>query len=127
MTHPSLRLDNAVHQRTRLGILTVLTGASRADFAFLRDTLALTDGNLSRNLSVLETSGYVAIEKTFEGRRSRTWVSVTPAGRQALADEIQALREIVQAVENQAVENPPAGNPAGGAARQSPRPGPAVS
>ena len=99
MSHPALRLDNAVHQRTRLGILTVLAAGDRADFSFLRDTLQLTDGNLSRNLTVLENAGFVAIDKVFEGRRPRTWVSVTSSGRQALAAEIQALREIVQAVE----------------------------
>ena len=99
MTHPARRLDNAVHQRTRLGILTVLAETSRVDFAFLRGTLALTDGNLSRNLTVLEKAGYVDIEKGFEGRRPRTWVAATPAGRQALAAEISALREIVQAVD----------------------------
>jgi DNA-binding MarR family transcriptional regulator len=100
VTHPAQRLDNAVHQRVRLGILTVVAGTAQVDFAFLRGTLDLTDGNLSRNLSVLEETGYVAIEKTFEGRRTRTWVSITPAGRRALADEIQALREIVQAYEH---------------------------
>jgi DNA-binding MarR family transcriptional regulator len=99
LTHPARRLDNAVHQRTRLGILTVLAETSRVDFAFLRDTLALTDGNLSRNLTVLEKAGYVVVEKGFEGRRPRTWIVATPAGRRALAAEISALREIVQAVE----------------------------
>lgn len=116
MTHPARRLDNAVHQRARLGILAVLTGVSRVDFTFLRDTLGLTDGNLSRNVSVLETAGYVAIEKTFEGRRPRTWIAATPAGRQALAAEVSALREIVQAVEQAAT---PAQRPAA-------RPGPAL-
>jgi DNA-binding MarR family transcriptional regulator len=116
MAHPALRLDNAVHQRTRLGILTILAGADRADFSFLRDTLDLTDGNLSRNLTVLENAGFVAIDKTFEGRRSRTWISVTPAGQKALTEEIQALREIVQAVEGRAAAAP----------RSRPRPGPAI-
>lgn len=102
MTHPARRLDNAVHQRARLGILTVLAGAERADFVYLRDTLGLTDGNLSRNLSVLDDAGYVTIEKTFSERKSRTWVSATPAGRAALAAEIAALREIVAAVESTA-------------------------
>jgi DNA-binding MarR family transcriptional regulator len=117
MTHPAQRLDNAVHQRTRLGILTVLAGTARVDFAFLRDTLALTDGNLSRNLTVLETAGYIAIEKVFEGRRPRTWVAATPAGRQALAAEIHALKEIVQAVEREAASTP----------RSAPHAGPALS
>jgi DNA-binding transcriptional ArsR family regulator len=81
VTHPAQRLDNVVHQRARLGVLTVLTGAKRADFTFLRDTLGLTDGNLSRNLTVLENAGYIAVEKQFNGRRPRTWIAITPVGR----------------------------------------------
>lgn len=99
MTHPSRRLDDAVHQRTRLGILAVLCETGRADFAFLRRTLELTDGNLSRSLTRLEQAGYVRIDKMLDGRRLRTWVSVTTAGRAALNSEIAALRDIIARVD----------------------------
>ena len=97
-SHPATRLDNVVHQRVRLGILTVLEEAGRAEFTYLRDALGLSDGNLSRNLSVLDQAGYVAIEKGREGRRPRTWVSVTAAGRAALAAELRALRELLDGI-----------------------------
>jgi len=90
VTHPTQRLDNAVHQRTRLGILTVLAGTKRVKFVFLRNVLDLTDGNLSRNLTVLDNAGNITVEKEPDGRRSRTWISITPAGRQALAEEVSA-------------------------------------
>ncbi len=99
MSHPSRRLDDAVHQRTRLGILAVLCEAGRADFTFVRDTLDLTDGNLSRNLTKLEAAGLVLIEKAGEGARPRTWMSPTRAGRDALAAEIAALRDLIAGVE----------------------------
>ncbi len=108
MTHPSRRLDDAVHQRTRLGILAVLAEAGRADFRFLRDALELTDGNLSRNLSKLEAAGYVSIAKVADGRRPRTWLEVTPDGRAALAAELAALRELIAQVEGPAS---PSGRP----------------
>jgi len=95
VSHPSQRLDDAVHQRTRLGILAVLCEGGRADFAYLRQTLELTDGNLSRNIRRLEDAGYVRVEKVIEGRRPRTWLSATRAGRQALDTEVTALREII--------------------------------
>jgi DNA-binding MarR family transcriptional regulator len=95
MTHPTAGLSNVVHQRVRLGILTVLQQVARADFAYLRDRLELTDGNLSRNLGVLEESGYVTIEKGFEGKRPRTWVAITKTGRRALAEEVDALRRLL--------------------------------
>ncbi|MGI8593302.1 MAG: winged helix-turn-helix domain-containing protein [Solirubrobacteraceae bacterium] len=97
--HPSARLDDVVHQRVRLGILTVLDEARRADFAYLRDALALTDGNLSRHLRVLEQAGYVAIDKGFQGNRPRTWVSATQRGKAALAAEVGALRELLDGLD----------------------------
>ncbi|MDQ3569990.1 MAG: transcriptional regulator [Actinomycetota bacterium] len=98
MTHPTNELDDIVHQRVRLGILAVLTEARRADFAYLRDSLELTDGNLSRHLQVLEDAGYVKVTKAFEGKRPRTWVSATKKGRVALAAEVGALRALLDRV-----------------------------
>lgn len=99
MTHPSLRLDDTVHQRVRLGILAVLSEASRADFSFLRDALQLTDGNLSRHIAVLEEAGLVKVKKVFEGKRPRTWVQATRQGRAALDVEMTALRELIARVD----------------------------
>lgn len=98
MTHPSSDLDEVVHQRARLGILAVLAESRRADFGFLRKTLDLTDGNLSRHLQVLESAGLVEIEKVFESRRPRTWVRATPQGRKAFAAEIASLRALLDRV-----------------------------
>ena len=94
-------LDEVVHQRVRLGILAVLTETRRADFGFLRDTLELTDGNLSRHIQVLENSGYVAVDKVFEGRRPRTWLRATEAGRAAFARELSSLRALLDRVDSQ--------------------------
>jgi DNA-binding MarR family transcriptional regulator len=96
--HPSLRLDDTVHQRVRLGILAVLGEAERADFSYLRGSLDLSDGNLSRHLQVLEEAGLIRIEKEFEGRRPRTWVSATRKGRAALDAELGALRDLIDRV-----------------------------
>ena len=95
MTHPTNSLDDVVHQRVRLGILAVLMEVRRADFAFLRRALELTDGNLSRHLQVLENAGYVEIEKGYEGKRPRTWVTATALGRDAFHAEVFALKTIV--------------------------------
>lgn len=93
--HPVLRLDDTTHQRTRLGILAILSENTRADFAFLRDALGLTDGNLSRHLSVLDDAGLVSVTKVFEGRRPRTWVKATRQGAAALDRELHALRDLL--------------------------------
>lgn len=96
--HPSQHLDDTVHQRVRLGILAVLAEADRADFGFLKETLDLTDGNLSRHLRVLEDAGYVTIEKGYEDRRPRTWVNATRRGRRALAEHLNALQQLIDQV-----------------------------
>lgn len=99
--HPSQRLDDTVHQRVRLGILAVLSEADQADFKYLKEALRLTDGNMSGHLQVLEEAGYVRITKAFEGRKPRTWISATTAGRAALASEVAALRELVARFDDQ--------------------------
>ena len=115
MSHPTTRLDPAIHQPARLGILTAAAETKRIDFVSLRDLLDLTDGNLSRHLSTLEDAGYITIEKTFDGRKPRTWVSATKAGRKALKEEIAALREIIGAVDSEPAVGPiPASSPAPG-------------
>jgi DNA-binding MarR family transcriptional regulator len=111
MTHPTTRLEDVVHQRARLGILTVLTEADRADFTTMRDILGLSDGNLSRNLQILEQRGYVRIEKRFEGKRPRTWVEATPAGHEALRREVAALHDILRRVGAPVPASPDTGPP----------------
>ena len=94
-THPAAALDEVVHQRARLGVLSILAEADDADFTYLRRTLSLTDGNLGRHLEVLVEVGYVNLRKGYDGRRNRTWASITPRGRQALLAELTVLRALV--------------------------------
>ncbi|WP_242652890.1 winged helix-turn-helix domain-containing protein [Intrasporangium flavum] len=97
--HPTSRLDDVVHQKARLGILALLSEADRADFTYLRSNLGLTDGNLGRHIEVLAGSGLVHVEKGYAGRRPRTWVTITRAGRHALAEEMAAIRELLRRFE----------------------------
>jgi DNA-binding MarR family transcriptional regulator len=99
VTHPTNGLDDVVHQRVRLGILTIAHEARRVEFGFLRTTLDLTAGNLAQHLNVLEKSGLVESEKGYEGRRPRTWVHLTPAGVTALHEEIAQLKQLIQQIE----------------------------
>ncbi|HXL95281.1 MAG TPA: transcriptional regulator [Streptosporangiaceae bacterium] len=94
--HPTNEIDETVHQRHRLGILTITAEAQHADFGYLREALGLTAGNLSRHLTVLEEAGLIQVEKGYEGRRPRTWVRITSKGRTALAAELATLTELVR-------------------------------
>ena len=95
MTHPTRSLSEVVHQRHRLGILTIAGEVDQVEFGYLRDALELTAGNLSRHLTVLEEAGLVAIETGYAGRRPRTWVRITPPGRAALDEELRLLRQLL--------------------------------
>lgn len=97
--HPVTGLDDVVHQRVRLGILTIAHEARRVEFGFMRSQLELTAGNLSQHLGVLETAGLVQIEKGYAGRRGRTWITLTAAGNAALAEEIARLKLVIARVE----------------------------
>ncbi len=97
--HPANGLDDTVHQRVRLGILTIAHEARRVEFGFLRDNLELTAGNLSQHLGVLENAGLITIEKGYAGKRARTWVSLTKAGQVALAEEIAQLKLLITQIE----------------------------
>jgi DNA-binding MarR family transcriptional regulator len=95
LEHPTNGLDETVHQRHRLGILTITAEAQRAEFGYLRDALGLTPGNLSKHLTVLERAGMVEVDKGYTGRRPRTWVRITPQGRAALAAELATLTRLL--------------------------------
>ncbi len=93
--HPTNGLNDVVHQKHRLGILTIAAESKRVEFGYLKDSLELTGGNLSRHLTVLVEAGLLDMEKGYDGKRPKTWVSITRTGRQALADEIAALRALI--------------------------------
>ncbi len=97
--HPVNGLDDVVHQRVRLGILTITHEAREVEFGFIRDTLELTAGNLSQHLGTLERAGLITMEKGYEGKRPRTWIKLTRAGQTALRDEIRQLKQLINNLE----------------------------
>jgi DNA-binding MarR family transcriptional regulator len=104
--HPVSGLSDIVHQRARLGILAIVHEAPRVEFSYLRDSLDLSAGNLSQHLGVLENAGLVTLEKGYAGKRARTWITITKAGRTALADEITQLKLLISRVDS---STPPPG------------------
>ena len=89
--------DELIHPATRLSIVALLAVADWADFAFVRDELALSDSALSKQLSTLEEAGYIAIERPLSHRRRRVRARLTPLGRQRFEGHVAALRGIIAA------------------------------
>jgi DNA-binding HxlR family transcriptional regulator len=89
------QLDPIMHERVRLGILTLLAHAGELDFQALKRELRVSDGNLSQHLRVLEEAGIIAVRKGFLGRRPRTTYRLTPAGRRRFNAYLQELRSLL--------------------------------
>jgi len=89
-------LDDVIHGRVRLGIVAYLASAEVADFTELKDVLEVTQGNLSIHLRKLEEAGYVAIDKSFVGRKPLTRVRLTDTGRAAFSSYLRAMGQLVE-------------------------------
>jgi DNA-binding MarR family transcriptional regulator len=89
-------IDEVIHGRLRLGVMAFLTSVETADFTTIRDKLKTTDGNLSVHLRKLEEAGYVAVKKTFVGRKPQTVASLTARGRRAFKAYLDALSAIIE-------------------------------
>ena len=89
-------LERVIHERARLSILSSL--ATHADgllFNDLKALCALTDGNLSRQLQVLQEAGFVEVWKGFKNKRPQTLCRLTPDGRRRFVDYINTLESVV--------------------------------
>jgi DNA-binding MarR family transcriptional regulator len=92
--------DRLIHERLRLAIVSALAVNASLSFNDLKKQLKATDGNLSVHARKLEEAGYVACEKSFEGRVPKTQYTLTPLGREALArylDHMEALIRTMRA------------------------------
>jgi DNA-binding MarR family transcriptional regulator len=88
-------LDPVLNAPKRLAIMAVLTSSTSADFAFLRAHLGVSDSDLSKQASLLESAGYITIVKSGRGRGSTTAYKTTKAGRRAYEQHRAALRGLL--------------------------------
>jgi DNA-binding MarR family transcriptional regulator len=93
---PFLQLDRLIHEKGRLGIMSMLAASPELSFTELRNTLAMTDGNLTTHIRALQQEGYLSVAKSYQNNRPLTTCSLTPAGRKAFAQYIDLLEKIVR-------------------------------
>ena len=89
-------IDETIHQKTRLSIMAHLAAVGETDFLTLKQTLNLTDGNLSVHSAILEQNGLIEIEKSFAGKKTRTVYRITPAGRKAFGEYVAELGRVLR-------------------------------
>ena len=89
-------LERIIHERSRLSILSSL--AAHSDglvFNDLKELCALTDGNLSRQIQILQEAGLVEVWKGFHKKRPQTMVRFTTNGKKRFLEYIAVLEDVV--------------------------------
>ncbi|MGB7191666.1 MAG: transcriptional regulator [Acidobacteriaceae bacterium] len=90
-------LDRLIHERARLSLLTsLITHPKGLTFNELKRLCSLTDGNLSRHLSVLEKDGMVEIDKGYNHNRPQTVCRITASGRERYLEYLETLEQVVR-------------------------------
>jgi DNA-binding MarR family transcriptional regulator len=89
-------LDELIHSKLRLGIMSMLVSVEYAEFSVIKNKLQATDGNLSANLRKLEEAEYISVEKTFVGRKPQSRYSITDKGRTAFEKYIENLEKLIK-------------------------------
>jgi DNA-binding MarR family transcriptional regulator len=93
---PFLQIDRVIHEKGRLAIMSMLAASPELSFTEMRDTLGMTDGNLTTHIRTLQEAGYIAITKSFQNNRPLTTCALTSAGKKAFANYINLLEAIIQ-------------------------------
>lgn len=88
-------IDAVIHERARLAIVSALAVAPEMSFTELKESVSLTDGNLSAHSRTLEDAGYIKVEKQFRGRKPLTTMRLTAKGRRAFQEYLVALQRVV--------------------------------
>ena len=92
--------DETIHQPIRLKIMAALRALperEKMEFTQVKSLTGATDGNLGAHIGTLEQAGYLTVEKDFVGKKPRTRVQLTKAGRRAFEKYVAFLKEIVEA------------------------------
>ena len=73
-------LDPLLHSQLRLGVMSLLMSVESAEFTYLKEKTNSTAGNLSVQIDKLSTAGYIAVEKSFRGKKPLTTCRITKKG-----------------------------------------------
>ncbi|MER7468340.1 transcriptional regulator [Streptomyces sp. NPDC097981] len=92
--HPRHALAPLLASAVRLSIVAALAVVEKAEFAYVRDLVEITDSALSKQVSRLEEAGWVTVEKGQVGRRPRTWLRLTEDGIATYRRHLAALTAI---------------------------------
>jgi DNA-binding HxlR family transcriptional regulator len=89
------QIDEIIHSRIRLAIVSVLVSVESAEFTYLRDKVGATDGNLSVHLKKLEEAHYVSVDKRFVDRKPVSTYKLTSKGKKAFEIYVERLESLI--------------------------------
>lgn len=98
-------LNKAFESRVRLGIMSALMVNESLDFNALKELLEVTDGNLASHTRALEKETFIAMEKSFIGRKPNTNFRITKAGKIAFEKHLEALEALLNQAGGLSEEN----------------------
>ena len=85
-------LNPLLHSQLRLAVMSILMNVEEADLVYLKEKTEATAGNLSVQIDKLSAEGYIAVEKGFVGKKTRTVCRITPKGIKAFEEYVEALK-----------------------------------
>jgi DNA-binding HxlR family transcriptional regulator len=89
-------LERVIHEKARLSILSSLASNDTGLlFNDLKALCTLTDGNLSRQLQVLQEAGFVEVWKGMKNKRPQTLCRLTVDGRKRFLEYIAVLESVI--------------------------------
>jgi len=109
-------LDRLMHERSRLSILSSLMGHPQGLlFNDLKELCSLTDGNLSRQIQILQEANLVEVWKSLKKGRPQTLCRLTDTGRERFTEYLHQLEKVIA----NASKSRPAGSSVGGSLKPS--------
>ena len=89
-------IPSAFQSKVRLAVVAALLTGPQS-FKSLKSITEATDGNLGRQLEILEEEHIISVEKNLTGRRVNSSYSLTPEGRRLFSEYIRLLQDLMDA------------------------------
>ena len=89
------KIDRLIHEPSRYNIMAILYVVTRAEYLFVLNQTEMTSGNLTAHVAKLEKAGYLSIQKKFVRKKPKTFLSLTPKGRNAFEVYRENLKKLV--------------------------------
>jgi len=107
-------LQRIIHEKARLSIVSSLAANPEGlVFTELRSLCALTDGNLSRQIQILQSAGLVEVWKRVHKGRPQTLCRLTDIGREQFLLYVAELEKVVASAQQAEKSTPNTRRPSG--------------